>query len=313
MLDGLLDKMLEWLINRLGSMIYDNYRQMIIGIYNITSVIKDDVTYSPKEWNLGIFNVISDISSNYLLPIGILIITFVMVYELITMVINGNNFRDFDTSVFFRWFFKMFVAIFLLDHAFEIVEAIFELTASVAADITNSIHTSAAASIWGDMADFIADDADFYDKFKSMMSVYKAENCGAVIMLFILSIISSLFSMFFVPCVTLVTTSRFIYSYIYMAFAPLTFATLGSRELGQIGQNYIKNIIALGIQTILIIVVLGIYFGAAQSLMISLLGSADLAVDAFQNAFVQNIIISILLIIVLFKTNSVSKSLCVAS
>lgn len=309
----IMDKILEWLIGKIGSMIYSNYRQMCVSIYGITKVITDDVTYTPQQWNVSIFDFISEISSSYLLPIGILIVTFVMCYELVTMIINGNNFRDFDTSVFFRWFFKMFIAIFLLDHAFEIVEAIFELTASIASDITNHIQVNSGTGVLGNMANFISDDSDFSDKFNAMISIYTADNFGDIILLLIVSMLSSLFSLFFVPLVTLVTTSRFMYSYIYMAFAPMTFATLGSRELGQIGKNYIKNIIALGLQTVLIVVILGIYFGSAQTLMISLLGSKELAVDAFQNALIQNLIISILISFVLFKTQSIAKSICSAS
>ena len=305
----IMNKILEWLITILGGIIYSNYRQMCEKIYAITSVVRDDLTYTPKQWNLGIFQIISEISSTYLLPVAILIITYVMCYELITMVINGNNFRDFDTSFFFKWFFKMFIAILLLDHAFEIVEAIFELTASIAANINGYIHINSGAGIWGNMADFIADDTTFREKFNAMISIYNAENCGGIIILTILSLISGLFFIFFIPCVTLVATSRFIYSYIYIAFAPIAFATFGSRELSEIGKNYLKNIIALGFQAVIIIVVLGIYFGSAQSLMISITGSDTLTVDAFQNAIIQNLLLSFLVCIVLFKTQSIAKSL----
>ena len=58
------------------------------------------------------------LSENVVVPIAGMIISFVLIYELITMVIDKNNMHDFDTSLFFRFLFKACIAVMLLSKTF---------------------------------------------------------------------------------------------------------------------------------------------------------------------------------------------------
>ena len=85
--------------------------------------------------------MIRTLSENVVVPIAGMIISFVLIYELITMVIDKNNMHDFDTSLFFRFLFKACIAVMLLSKTFDIVMAVF--------DVGSHMVTQAAASISG--------------------------------------------------------------------------------------------------------------------------------------------------------------------
>ena len=65
------------------------------------------------------------------IPIAGMILTFILCYELITMVIEKNNMADFDTFNIFNWIFKTFCAVYILTNTFDIVMFIFGLAQQV--------------------------------------------------------------------------------------------------------------------------------------------------------------------------------------
>lgn len=48
--------------------------------------------------------MIKTLSDNVMIPIMGMIVSFVLVYELISMVINKNNLHDFNTAIFIRFY-----------------------------------------------------------------------------------------------------------------------------------------------------------------------------------------------------------------
>ena len=71
--------------------------------------------------------MIKTLSENVIVPIAGLVITYVLCYELISMIIDKNNLHELDTFMFFKWFFKVWVAVFIVTHTFDITMAVFEL------------------------------------------------------------------------------------------------------------------------------------------------------------------------------------------
>ena len=60
-----------------------------------------------------------------------LVITYVLCVELISMVTEKNNMHDIDTFMFFKWFFKAWVAVYLVTHTFTITMAVFDMAQHV--------------------------------------------------------------------------------------------------------------------------------------------------------------------------------------
>ncbi len=310
----LMDKIVkDWLMGFLANIVFFNYKAMCVNTLAITTFLSDDLTKDLSSWNTGVFNIISTISHNFILPIAILIVTYVMVYELVTMVINSNNFHDMDISVFFRWFFKLFIAIVLLNHSFDIVSGIFEITTQLTKQILDYIQGTSLHGLDPTALTEMINNTGFKDTFvEALTEMDIGDGMSVIILLTVVSLIAALIGLIFVPIISLVVIVRYMYSYIYAAFAPITFATLGSRELGHSGKRYIHNILALAFQLVIIIIVIAIYLGSCQNVMLSAVsatGDAAEIIDTFQNAVTTNLLISIMTIFVLLKTESISKAI----
>ncbi len=61
---------------------------------------------TPQGWNGNIFSMIQNLSDSVIVPIAGMIITFVLCYELISMLTEKNNMHDIDTWMFFKYFFQ---------------------------------------------------------------------------------------------------------------------------------------------------------------------------------------------------------------
>ncbi|VGM95614.1 Uncharacterised protein [uncultured Avibacterium sp.] len=59
--------------------------------------------------------------------------------------------------------------------------------------------------------------------------------------------------------IMLVVYGRMFEIYVYSSVSAIPFATMGNKEWGQIGTNYIKGLFALGLQGLFLMVCLGIY------------------------------------------------------
>ena len=68
--------------------------------------IASQVGQTPQGWNSSIFSLIQNLSNSVIIPIAGMIITFVLCYELISMLTEKNNMHEIDTWMFFKYFFQ---------------------------------------------------------------------------------------------------------------------------------------------------------------------------------------------------------------
>ncbi len=134
----------EWIREVLTGFISSNLTTMFADVNEKTGAIAAEVGQTPQGWNSGIFSMIQSLSESVIVPIAGLIITFVLCYELISMITERNNMHDMDTWMYFKWFFKAFIAVYLVTNTFNIVMAIF--------DVGQSLVNSAAGVIGGTTA-----------------------------------------------------------------------------------------------------------------------------------------------------------------
>jgi hypothetical protein len=90
--------------------------------------------------------------------------------------------------------------------------------------------------------------------------------------------------------------------YLYTSVAPVTFATVGNREWGQIGSNYFRSLIALAFQAFLMMICVGIYAAMVSSIELSVS-------DNMRQALLQIIISTVVLCYSLMRTGTFSRSL----
>ena len=101
-------------------------------------------------------------------------------------------------------------------------------------------------------------------------------------------------------CVMLVLVGRMIEIYIYCSVGAIPFATMANRDWGQMGNNYLRGLVALGLQGFFIMICVAIY-----AVLVGQIGSADNIHIAIWKCAGY----TVLLCFSLFKTGAVSKSI----
>ena len=127
--------------------IESNLTNMFTDVNEKVGTIAAEVGQTPSGWNGGVYQMIRGLSENVIVPIAGIIITFVLCYELISMITEKNNLHDMDTWMFFKWFFKAAVAIYLVTHTFDIVMAVFDIGQNVVSGAAGVIHGNTSIDI----------------------------------------------------------------------------------------------------------------------------------------------------------------------
>jgi len=285
-MDGIIDKITEFIKELLQGWILTNLETMFTDVNDKVGTIATEVGKTPSTWNSSIFNMIESLSENVMIPIAGMIISFVLVYELITMVIDKNNMHEFDTSLFFRFLFKACIAVMLLSKTFDIVVAVF--------DVGNHIVTAAASTITGSTSLNVS--STLQTMFNNQLSTMEI---GELIGLGIETMIMSLCMKIMSLLITVVIFGRMVEIYLYISVAPVPCATVSNREWGSIGTNYFKGLCALAFQGFFIMVCVGIYSVLVSSVAVAgNIHSALWSVGAY----------TVVLCFSLFKTGNLAKS-----
>ena len=283
---NILDTIQEWLKSILIECILGNFSGMFDQINTQVGEVAGEVGKTPATWNAGVFSMIRDLSDNVVVPVAGLIITFVLTYELITMIIDRNNLHDFDTFTIYKWIFKAFVAVYLVTHTFDITMAIFELGQHI-------VQQSAGIITGSTSIDFAAALGDVESQLDAMGI---GELIGLLVETLLLRITSPILSL----CIMLVLVGRMIEIYIYCSVGAIPFATMTNREWGQMGQNYLRGLAALGLQGFFIMICVAIY----AVLIGGITSGGNLHISIWKCAGY-----TVLLCFSLFKTGAVSKSI----
>lgn len=91
MFDGIFEAIEEWMRGLLTGVIHANLDRMFTDVNEKTGEIAGQVGMTPQNWNSTIFNMIHNLSDSVIVPIAGMIITFVLCYELISMMTERNN------------------------------------------------------------------------------------------------------------------------------------------------------------------------------------------------------------------------------
>ena len=279
-------RLTEWLTTMLVGSIMGNLTGLFDSINARVSEIAVNVGSTPQAWNGGVFSMVQNLSETVMLPIAGIILTFVMTYELIQMIMERNNMHDFETFMFFKWIFKTFVAITLVTNTWNIVMAVFDVAQSVVNSAAGVIVTDASI----DLSTIITD----------LEAQLMAMEIGPLLSLWIQSTLMGILSHVLTICIFIIVFGRMIEIYLVTSLAPIPMATMTNREWGQMGQNYLRSLLALGFQAFLIIVCVAIYAVLVRSISV---GTDVIA------ALWTCIGYTVLLCFSLFKTASVSKSI----
>ena len=286
MFDSIFEAIEEWMRELLSAIFTSKLTTMFTDVNEKTGESAVQVGQTPQGWNGNIFSMIQNLSNSVIVPIAGMIITFVLCYELITMLTEKNNMHEIDTWMFFKYFFKMWVAVYLVSNTFTITMAVFDVAQHLVNSAGLVIHSETAIHI-----DSV---------ISAMETTMETMEIGELVMLALETMLVSLCMKFMSVLITVLLFGRMIEIYLYTSVAPIPFATMSNREWGQIGNNYFRGLVALGLQGFFMMVCVGIYAVMVSTIPIS---------DNMHFALFGVAAYTVVLCFSLSKTSSLSKSI----
>ena len=279
----------DWITDWLKALLIEGILGNLEGLFdNVNAQVGEiavQVGTTPAAWNAGVFSLIRQLSETVILPIAGLILTFVATYELIQMLIDRNNLHDIDTWIFFKWMFKTAAAILILSNVFNIVNAVFDVSQSVIARSAGIIQGS--TDITPGMMD-------------ALEATLETMGLGELLGLWLQSSLIGITMWALNIAIFVIVYGRMLEIYMLTSLAPIPVATLSNREMGSMGQNYLKSLFAVGFQGLLILLCVGIYGVLVQGIATS--GDPI-------GAIWGTVGYTVLLVFMLFKTGTIAKSI----
>ena len=284
-MQSIIEQITEWLRTMLVSGIMDNLTGMFDSVNQQVAGMTGDIGMTPAELSPGIFSLIQNISETAIMPIAGMILTFIACYELIQMVMEHNNLANLDTWMFFKWFIKTYIAVVLIANTFNITMAIFDVAQHVVSESGGLISQNTAIDAGA---------------LTSMEEQLLTMELGTLLSIFMQTLIVQVGTQILAIVIFIIVYGRMIEIYLSTSLAPIPLATLANKEQGQMGQNYLRSLAALGFQGFLMMICIGIYAILIQSITVS---------DDIVASIWGVLGYTVLLAFTLFKTYNLSKSI----
>lgn len=284
-MQSIIEQITEWLRTMLVSGIMDNLTGMFDSVNQQVTSMTGDIGMTPAEFSPGIFSLIQNISETAIMPIAGMILTFIACYELIQMIIEHNNLANLDTWIFFKWILKIYIAVVLITNTFNITMAIFDMAQHVVSASGGLISQNTAIDT---------------SALSAMEEQLLTMELGVLLSIFMQTLIVQVGTQILAIVIFIIVYGRMIEIYLSTSLAPIPLATLANKEQGQMGQNYLRSLAALGFQGFLMMICIGIYAILIQSITVS----SDIV------ASIWGVLgYTVLLAFTLFKTYNLSKSI----
>ena len=285
-MEKLLETIIEYIRDFLIGVCIDNIDSMFEYVNEKAGQIALSAGQTPHSFNPDILDLVKNLSENVMIPIAGLILTYVLVYELINMVVERNHGNEFSTSDFFKYFFKMVIAVELVSHTIDITLAFFDIGQYIASEASKVISSDTAI--------------DASNTMNMLVNAMQDMELSELFLLALETLIASFFTKILSVIITTIMFGRMIEIYLYVSVSPVPFATLTNKEWGTIGTNYIRGVLALAFQGFFMTLCIGIYSVLIRNMTIS----ANMHMSLF-----SILAYTLVLAISLYHTGSLSKSL----
>lgn len=143
---GLFDSTVQKLMNGFRDIFYElaysNLSNMLSDLNEKVATISTELSTAPDAWQGGtIWELIVKIAEQVALPVAGTVFTFVVLWELISMLVQPNNLADIDfVSVLMKWLIKTIVAAWFISNALTICNCFFGIGASMVSKTTTVLN-----------------------------------------------------------------------------------------------------------------------------------------------------------------------------
>ena len=265
---------MDWVKDGIVDFVANTYSSFFSGV---TAIVAEAVK-SPSTFNSDIWASVTGFNNTVVLPISYTILSLFLLLELHSMMKRADA-KGVD-SIYWasQVLLKIIIAKILMDNMTTIIDAIFEISASLVNDNV-TIDT------------------------KTITDALDGQSIMSLLGYFVQALLIKICGMVTQQLSLLVIRLRFIEIYVFTAIAAIPFATLASKEYSTIGKNYIKRMAALALHVVLIMVVLWCYTKLVGTATFTSSGSD--ALSGLSSALGY----TILMVIALFQTGGWSRSI----
>lgn len=280
---------LDEIIKNFMAGVSSNFLKEILSYVNkISEEVGAELGKSPESFNSQIFKLLEKFSQDVVLPIGILILTIVLVTNLCKSLLDDREMQN-PLKVYFFFIITSFFAIILVTNSFEITNFIINISKTVV-EKALILFDSEATNLDGDISQFE----------ETLKTMELSQIFGIWLMLILTNIIMWLVRVL----VQIVILGRFIEIFMRISIAPIPFSTFFNRDLSNTGYNFAKSIGAVSLQAVLIMVVIAIYRGTLSSIAV------DVGSQESLTLFLIKILgINLTLVFMLFQTKRIADSI----
>lgn len=283
-------KLNQWIANLLVDACTMGATNVFTKVSNMAESIGKEAGKSPIGFSTEMYVLVNEINNKIVVPIAGLILTYIAVTQLIHMINDKNTFVDYELQSLFKWILTVSIAVWLVSHSMAIVMSIFSIGTKLTKEVTDLV-------VKGDTVDFMSHVATITEQAKAFAADGKlmplfSLSFGLLILSGFITVVS-----IFVPVIIYV---RFFYIYMNLAIASIPMATLTSSKVSSIGENYLKSTFALSFQAMFMVLAVAL-FSAFITYASSLETVTEILLALGSGA--------IMLVLLLLKTESISKSI----
>ena len=186
-----------------------------------------------------IWSTIETVCNNAIVPVAGMVFAIVVINDLVQMVISGNNFKDFDDSIFIKWILKVVCGVLLISNVYYIASGFFAFGTQATGDAMTALLGTTT--------------------YTGNITVSNSYGIGMLIVLLLLSLIILVGVFVMLAVIVVVLASRMIEIFMYLGISPLPMATMMNNVWSEVGKNWFRGLVALAFQGVFIIFALGIF------------------------------------------------------
>ena len=262
----------------------ENLEELYSGVNATIVDASNNIALSPSQWNPTLWSFVSELTRSAIMPIAGVVLVFCLTAEIYKMVVDKNGQHDIETGDIIMLVVKTGIALFVIQNLFTLLLGIFDIGAFAigqAADVVLTGTPSNSADI------------------DAIMQQLELLSGGQYFSIWMMSCLADNIMWIFNIVITVIIWGRMIEIYLYCSVAAIPAAALLNKDL-DIAKNFFKSIIALVLQGFLIMFCLGAYAVLVNNFVYT---------DNPSTAITQILIYAALLIVTLFKSGGIAKSI----
>lgn len=276
----MIDSMLEQICG--SNLFSDIYKTISINLFS------DDSSYS------GALTIIRDINSSVIQPIALMLM---LIFFFIALVDKMSS-ENFTWEQMARQMAMFFASFYLILHGFEILELLFEMGLSLAAEVYNLVKDH----LGNDGSSFLKPET--IQAFKDSVHIPYTPKFIDTVILFVYLLIPWVLSWILTICVNIICYTRVIEIYARATFAPVALSDFFQNGFQGAGWRFLKSFLAVCLQGALLLVIATIFSTLFEAVLMN--GNANRSLFASIGTYLAFLAASVML---MFKSQSICKEL----